>query len=128
LITLERNWNKKSILIVDDDPTSIILFEEYLANTSALLFSASNSVETMEILKNSPVDLILMDLQLEDISGFMLLTKIRNFDPNIPVIAETAFASAEDRRKCISSGFNGFLSKPIFMEDLFEELDRYLNF
>jgi CheY-like chemotaxis protein len=125
---LERDWNKKSILIVDDDPTSIILFEEYLANTSALLFSASNSIEAMEVLKHSPVDLILMDLQLEDISGFMLLTKIRNFDPNIPVIAETAFASAEDRRKCISSGFNGFLSKPIFMEDLFEELDRYLNF
>jgi CheY-like chemotaxis protein len=125
---LERDWKNKAILIVDDDPTSIILFEEYLETTNALIFSAPNSLEALDILKNSPIDLVLMDLQLEDISGFMLLTKIRNFDPNIPIIAETAFASAEDQRRCISSGFNGFLSKPIFIDNLFGELDRYLNF
>lgn len=127
IILLERNWKNKAILIVDDDPISILLFEEFLADTEAIIFSAANSAEALEILKNHPIDVILMDLQLEDISGFILTSRIRNIYPNIPIIAETAFASIEDRRKCIASGFNGYLSKPIFLENLYSELDRYLR-
>lgn len=124
---LERDWSKNSILVVDDDYTSVVLFEEFLSPTQVLVFSASNSEEAFGILQNHPVDLILMDLQLEDISGFILLSHIRDLYPNIPVIAETAFASQDYCRKCISSGFNAFLTKPINFELLIKELDRYFE-
>ena len=68
-----------------------------------------------------------MDLQLEDISGFLLLSIIREINPNIPIIAETAFASSDDKRKCIASGFNGYLPKPISINNLFTEMDKYLE-
>lgn len=124
---MERDWNKNSILVVDDDYTSVVLFEEFLSTTQILVFSASNSMEAFDILQNHPIDLILMDIQLEDISGFILLSQIRDLYPNIPIIAETAYASQDYRRKCISSGFNGFLSKPINFELLLNELDRFLD-
>lgn len=124
---MERNWAKYSLLVVDDDATSVILFEEFLATTQILIFSASNSKDAIELIKSHPIDLILMDLHLEDISGFLLLSVIREINPNIPIIAETACASPEDRRKCIASGFNGYLSKPIHFETLINELDKYLN-
>lgn len=124
---MKRDWNKKSILIVDDDFTSVVLFEEFLSITKAIIFSASNSAEALELLKNHPIDVILMDLQLEDITGFLLLSIVRQTYPNIPVIAETAYATADDRRKCIASGFNGYISKPISFELLLKELDVYLE-
>lgn len=124
---MKRNWSKYSILIVDDDFTSIFLFEEYLASTKALIFSATNSKDALDIVNNHPLDLILMDLQLEDISGFILLSIIREINPTIPIIAETAFASSDDKRKCIASGFNGYLSKPISINNLFTEMDKYLE-
>lgn len=114
-------------MIVDDDLTSIILFEEFLSSSQVLIFSASNSTEAFEIIKKHPIDLILMDLQLEDISGFLLLSAIRDIYPNIPIIAETAYATNDDRRRCISSGFNGYISKPISFELLLKELDVYLG-
>ncbi|HEX3010380.1 MAG TPA: response regulator [Bacteroidales bacterium] len=124
---MERDWSKNSILVVDDDFTSIILFEEFLSTTQALIFSATNSKEALEIVRKHPVDVILMDIQLEDISGFILLSIIREINPNIPIVAETAFASADDRRRCIASGFNGYISKPISYAALIEELDKYLT-
>lgn len=124
---MERDWSKYSILIVDDDFTSIILFEEFLSPTKALIFTATNSKDALGIVNNHPLDIILMDLQLEDISGFILLSKIREINPNIPVIAETAFATSDDKRKCITAGFNGFLPKPISFNNLFLELDKYLE-
>jgi CheY-like chemotaxis protein len=124
---LERDWSRNSILVVDDDFTSIILFEEFLSTTQALIFSATNSKEALEIVRKHPVDVILMDIQLEDISGFILLSIIREINPNIPIVAETAFASADDRRRCIASGFNGYISKPISYAALIEELDKYLT-
>ena len=124
---MKRDWSKCSILIVDDDLTSIILFEEFLSTTQVMIFSASNSTEALEIVEKHPIDLILMDLQLEDISGFILQSVIREINPNIPIIAETAYASIEDRRKCIASGFNGFISKPISFEILIHEMDKYLT-
>lgn len=113
-------------MIVDDDFTSIVLFEEYLSATGAVIFTASNSKDALDIIHKHPVDVILMDLQLEDISGFILTSIIRDINPNIPIIAETAFASPDDRRKCIASGFNGYISKPISFDILIKELDKYL--
>lgn len=124
---MKRTWENKSLLIIDDDSTSIFLFEEYLSETEVIVFSAQNKEEAMTLLEKHPIDVILMDIQLQDISGFILISQIRNLYPNIPIIAETAFASNEDKRKCISSGFNGFLSKPIFLDSLLLELDKYLN-
>jgi len=126
-VDLNRDWNKFSILVVDDDITSVILFEEFLSSTKALIFTASCSEEALNTLKKSQIDLILMDLQLQGMSGFILLSIIRELYPNIPVIAETAYASADDRRKCIASGFNSFLSKPISFELLVHEMDKYLQ-
>lgn len=116
----------KSILIVDDDPVSALLFREFLEPTEASIFVAYDGFSVFEIIKNQNIDLILLDIKLGDQNGFQLLPKIREVNPDIIVIAQTANALVDDLDKCLEAGFDDYISKPILSKELYLKLEKHL--
>jgi CheY-like chemotaxis protein len=117
---------KKSILIVDDDPVSALLFKEFLEPTKAKIFVVYDGNSVFKIIKDQDIDLILLDIRLGDYSGFELLPKIREINPEIIVIAQTANAMIDDFTKCMEAGFDDYISKPIMSKELFLKLEKHL--
>lgn len=115
-ITPEReySWIGKKILIVEDDEANTILIKELLDNTKATCFFAANAQQGLKFLKeNGKIDIVLMDIQLPDINGFELTSRFKEIDPNLIIIAQTAYAAETDKKKALNAGCIGFLAKPI---------------
>lgn len=121
------DWKDKTILIVEDDYTSFLYFENLLEPTNARLLHADTAEKGWEIYINENIDLILMDIRLGGTSGLELTQKIRTHNKTIPIIAQTAYAMSDDRKKCMNAGCNDYLAKPIEMENLFLKISKFLN-
>lgn len=106
-----------TILIAEDDQANYKLFEAMLKKHYRLAH-AWNGREAVEMFRESQPNLILMDIKMPVMDGYAATTAIRKLSPHVPIIAVTAFASPEDMRNILSSGFNGCLPKPINMEKL----------
>ncbi|MEE4196916.1 MAG: response regulator [Bacteroidales bacterium] len=125
---LTDDWSSKSILIVEDDLFSTEYLVEALSETKAEIKIAKDGTTAIQLVKETPtLDLILMDIQLPGISGEEATKKIREFNRQIPIIAQTAHAMAKDKEKYLAAGCNDYLSKPILVTDLFEVLRKYLH-
>ncbi|HYX06700.1 MAG TPA: PAS domain S-box protein [Bacteroidales bacterium] len=127
-ITKEHNWQGKKLLIVEDDRLSYRYLEEILKRTGALILHASNGKEAIDLANtHKDVDLILMDLQLPEVSGYEATAEIRKFKKELPIIAQTANAMEEDRRRCIEIGFTEYITKPISIDILYSTIEKHLR-
>ncbi len=121
------NFTNKKLLLVEDNPTSMIFLEEVLGSTGATLLKASTGNSAFDILsQHDDIDVILIDIQLPDVSGHEIVRHIRKTDTTIPVIAQTAYASDAEREKALESGFTDFMAKPINPAYLRKMIRRYL--
>ncbi len=116
----------KTILVVDDDPSSLILLCELIEPTEAIVLTARCRESTINKVLNNKIDLILLDLKLGDTTGFNLLPEIRKISGDICVIAQTAFAFKTDATKCYDAGFDEYISKPIHAGTLYSMLEKHL--
>ncbi|MFP4621267.1 MAG: response regulator [Bacteroidales bacterium] len=122
------DWQGRKILIVEDDPLSMRFLYTILKETGADLLVANNGQEALDTVSNHDrLDLILMDIQLPFMNGHEVTLKIREFDSNIPIIAQTAHAMSEDRERCIQSGCTDYITKPIDIELLFDKICKYIQ-
>ncbi|MEI6820479.1 MAG: response regulator [Bacteroidota bacterium] len=122
------DWSDKNILIVEDDDFNAEFIINVLKATKVNLHIATSGAVAIELLESiHKIDLILMDIKLPDISGFELTTIIKKKQPNIPIIAQTAFASESDRMKCMKAGCDDFISKPIEQTMLRSLIQKHLN-
>jgi len=88
---------------------------------------ATNGKNAMDIYaNNSSIDLILLDIQLPEMDGYQFAKKIREQYTTIPIIAQTAHALSEDKKKCIDAGCSSYLTKPIHYDLLLGTLREYL--
>lgn len=85
---------------------------------------AENGEEAISLFLECNPALILMDIGMPVVDGYQATEAIRQLAPNVPIVAVTAFAYDEDKRKVMSRGFNGFLPKPLNKEALFEILHK----
>ncbi|MFA5417338.1 MAG: ATP-binding protein, partial [Bacteroidales bacterium] len=100
-------------LIVEDDETSDLLISIMLADISHEILHAKNGLEAIELCRNHPdVDLILMDIKMPVIDGYEATRQIRQFNNDVIVIAQSAYALSGDREKALEAGCNEHLSKP----------------
>jgi len=114
---------KKKILIVEDDVSSRLYLNKILEKTGASLLSACDGREAIDLAKSdAAIDIILMDIQLPFIDGYGAAGKIREFRHDVIIIAQTAYSLLGDREKIISSGFDDYIVKPIFPQQLIEKL------
>jgi PAS domain S-box-containing protein len=121
------DWHDKTILIVEDESVNSYYFEEILKNTGANLIFADNGKDAIEKFeKIKMIDLVLLDLKLPDIDGFEVLKQLKKLNSEIKVVAQTAFALSNDKKAAISSGFDGYIAKPIEKAELFDLINMLL--
>ena len=115
----------KKILIVEDDISSRLYLNKILEKTGASLLVACDGKEAIEAAKANPdIDIILLDIQLPVIDGYGAARIIREFRNDVIIIAQTAYSLLGDREKIIASGFDDYIVKPIFPEQLIEKLTK----
>lgn len=123
-------YEGKYVLIVDDDMRNIFALSKILEQKGMSVFKASNGKKALEILdeRSDDIDLILMDIMMPVMNGYETMIAIRNNEKfkNIPILALTAKAMAEDRGKCIEAGANDYMTKPVDPERLFSLMRVWL--
>ena len=123
-------FKKSKILVVDDVEENRKLMEASLKDFDLDLTMAENGKEAIDKLKNLNVDLILMDLRMPIMDGYEAAGIIKADDKlkQIPLIALTASVMGEALEKVSQYGFDGYLRKPVIIEELIEELSKYLEY
>ena len=125
---MEFHWSNKKVLFVEDDEASFIYLSELLKKNQANVVHCFSGLSAFFKCMNDPeLDLVLMDMLIPELNGFDSTRLIKKFRPDIPIIAVTACAMLEDRRRCIHSGCDGYLSKPIFPKDFYSLVNFYLQ-
>jgi CheY-like chemotaxis protein len=117
------------ILIAEDNATNRELFRELLEARGYIVDEACDGPEALEMLEQTHPDILLLDIGMPVLDGFAVVRAIREnpLHAALPVLAVTAYAMQGDRERVLSSGFDGYLSKPIDAKALAEELERLLR-
>jgi len=129
----DTDFTGRRILLTEDVEINREIVITLLEPTHLLIDSAENGLEAVRMFSENPgkYDLILMDLQMPEMDGYEATRQIRAFeDPHaktVPIIAMTANVFREDIEKCLESGMNGHIGKPIDLEDVLKELRHYLK-
>ncbi len=120
---------QRTILYIEDDPASRTLVERTLRHAGYRVLVAERGLEGIDIARREVPDLILTDINLPDISGREITTTLRSEDrfQRTPIVALTAQAYSEHRALTMAAGVNGYLTKPIDVEDLPGRVEYYLQ-
>jgi signal transduction histidine kinase/CheY-like chemotaxis protein len=116
------------ILIAEDDEISEILLDEGLKSLAGEIVKAKTGVDAVEAChQHSDIDLVLMDIQMPKMDGYEATRKIREFDKDVVIIAQTAYGLSGDHEKAIEAGCNDYISKPISKVKLFALIEKYFR-
>ena len=119
----------KTVLIVEDNELNMKLFNDLLEAHGYLTLKTSNGIEAIELARQHRPNLILMDIQLPEVSGLDVTKWIKQDDDlrHIPVIAVTAFAMKGDEERIREGGCEAYLSKPISVSKFLETVRHYIR-
>ena len=124
----ENSWSKKTILIAEDEEVNYTFLVEALSNSNVNIIWAQDGKQAIEICKNTPnIDLILMDIKMPEVDGYEATRMIKSFRPNIPIIAQTAYAMAGEKEKSLKAQCDDFITKPIRVKTLITIVSKYLD-
>jgi CheY-like chemotaxis protein len=118
------------ILIVDDVKVNLIVLSSMLQQWGHFIGTASSGVQALELLKTHQYELVFMDCQMPEMDGYECTRRVRLpetqvLNPHIPIIAVTAHAMAGDKERCLASGMDDYISKPISSSELKSKLERW---
>jgi two-component system cell cycle response regulator DivK len=115
--------------VVEDNPLNLKLVRDVLQYAGYDVIEAQSGEEGVRAAQADPPDLVLMDLQLPGIDGTETLRRLRqgSLGRDVPVVAVTAFAMAEDRERASLAGFDGFVEKPISVRELPGQIEAFLS-
>jgi len=117
-----------SLLIAEDDDLSSILLKKNLKSENINIICAENGWEAVELVQHHPeINMVLMDLKMPIMNGFEATKLIKLQRPDLPVIAQTAFTSTEDKEKTREVGCDSFIIKPINKSELLELMKALLR-
>ena len=124
----EMDLSNKTILIVDDIDSNRLFFEFVLMDNGASVLTADNGKVALDMVKdNISIDLIFMDLNMPVMDGYEATRLIKRIRPEIPIIAQTAYAMDEHENKAYSVGFDAFIRKPINNKELIKRMKECLG-
>jgi two-component system cell cycle response regulator DivK len=119
----------RRILVVEDNPLNLKLVRDVLQFAGYDVIEAQSGEEGVRAAEADPPDLVLMDLQLPGIDGTETLHRLRQgpLARDVPVVAVTASAMAEDRERASLAGFDGYVEKPISVRELPGKIEAFLD-
>lgn len=133
MLNVNSNTEKKlqakglKILIVEDDVTSEKMLEIMIEDYCKSPLIAMDGLEAVQLCKENPdIDFVLMDIKMPELNGYEATKKIREFNKDIIIFAQTAYALPGDREKSIEAGCNDYISKPYSQAELIGLIDKYI--
>jgi CheY-like chemotaxis protein len=126
----DRHMFKPHVLVVEDNVINQKLASALLARLGCEVEIAANGLKALQLLSDTAFDLVFMDCQMPEKDGFETTREIRGgarvLDHNVPIVAMTANGFAQDRDRCINSGMDDYISKPISLRVLQETVERWV--
>jgi two-component system cell cycle response regulator DivK len=119
----------ETILYIEDDPNNRILVRRILQAEGYTVLEAENATQALAVLDAHLPDLIFMDINMPDIDGYTLTTRLKSLTQlnSVPIIAMTANVMKGDRERSLEAGCDGYIQKPIDVDKLPEQISRFLN-
>jgi PAS domain S-box-containing protein len=124
--TKQVQLSEKTILIAEDEILNYKLLETLLAKTGARVLWAKNGIEAIDLVSTETIDLIFMDIKMPKMNGYEATRAIKKINKNIPVIAQTAFAFANEKEYILQSGCDMYLTKPIDHQEVYKVINQFL--
>lgn len=112
------------VLVAEDNIVNQILAQKVLEDLGAQVKVVENGQEAVDFVKDSQVDIVMMDIKMPIMNGYEATRQIRHIDPNLPIIALSANAYKEDKEASFEAGMNGHISKPFLPEELFKAIEK----
>ncbi len=122
------DFKNKVILVVEDEEVNFLILNELLTAWGVSTIWARNGKEAVELVSslNQGIHLILMDIRMPVMDGYAATMEIKQLNPSIPVVAQTAFSATQERLKAQAAGCDGYITKPIDQNILHHVLEMYL--
>jgi two-component system cell cycle response regulator DivK len=121
--------SKGTILYVEDNPDNRLLVRRVLLSEDYSLLVATDAMDALNVLQTARPDLILMDINMPDMDGYTLTAKIKSLPgfERVPILAVTANVMRGDKEKTLEAGCDGYIQKPLDIEQLTREIERFLS-
>jgi CheY-like chemotaxis protein len=126
----EKKFQDKDlkILIVEDDDTSEKMLELMIEDYCKNPLIATNGLDAVQFCKDHPdIDFVLMDIKMPELNGYEATKQIREFNKDLIIFAQTAYALPGDREKAIAAGCNDYITKPYSQSELTGLIDKYFR-
>jgi signal transduction histidine kinase/CheY-like chemotaxis protein len=115
-----------TILIAEDEEVNYHYFAELFTGLRIKIIHAKNGKEAIEFCRDHPeIDIVLMDIKMPLLNGLEAVREIRTFRNEMPIIAQTAYATVADRLLALDAGCNDFLTKPISRQDILDTIEKF---
>jgi CheY-like chemotaxis protein len=120
-----KGWENITVLIAEDDPNNFLFYEIILKKKIKRLDHAWNGKDAVNMVNKYDYDLILMDIKMPIMDGLEATKRIKAKYPDLPVVAQTAYTSAEEKKGILAAGCDEYISKPVKKQKLLEILHKY---
>lgn len=118
----------EKLLVVDDEPDMLRLLTMIIKDKTPYdLITTNNPVEALELAKKGGFDIVITDLKMPGLDGIELLNAVREFDPDIPIIIITAYATAESASEAMDKNAFDFITKPFRKEQILFTIEKALR-
>jgi signal transduction histidine kinase/CheY-like chemotaxis protein len=119
--------NHRTILIAEDEESNFNLLKELLSSLKVNILRANNGVEAVELCRTRIIDLVFMDIKMPVMDGLIATRQIREFLPDLPIIAQTAYNTDADKENAYASGCTAFISKPLKKDVVLSAINVYIS-
>lgn len=122
------DWSDKTVLIAEDVDDNYLFLKTFLRKTNINVLWAKDGKEAVKMCQfEKKIDLVLMDIRMPYMDGYEATRQIKSIRPELPIIAQTAYALNSDSQKIYDSGCDEYITKPILGRILFQKMSKFLG-